>query len=127
MPKNQQTIMFVEDDADHQKLYKIVFEKAGYNLAQVFQGKETVAKARIVEPDLILLDILMNDTNGIDVLKELKADPELKKIPVIIFTNYSREETLKEALKIGAAEIVFKTDVVPKELVALVQKKYLKS
>lgn len=126
MPKKMHTILFIEDDTDHQKLYSLVFEKAGYRFVQVFEGKKALAAAQAEKPDLILLDILMNDINGIEVLKILKADQAVKKIPVIIFTNYSREETLKQALSLGARDIIFKTDVVPRELVELVKTKYLK-
>lgn len=125
MPKDQKTILFVEDESEHQKIYRLVFERAGYRFVQVFEGLKAFETVRQEQPDLILLDILLNDINGIEILRKLKKDKILAKIPVIIFTNYKQEATLKEALKLGALDIVFKTDVIPREMVEAVRTKYL--
>lgn len=125
MPKEKKTILFVEDDKDHQKLYSLVFRRAGYKFIQVTEGKKALEIAKKEKPDLILLDILMNDINGIEVLKQFKKDKELAEIPVIIVTNYNQEDTLKEAIALGALDIIFKTDVIPRQVVDLVENTYL--
>jgi CheY-like chemotaxis protein len=125
MSNIKKTILLIEDDPDQQKMYSLVFTKKGYKFLQALGGVEGVEMAQREKPALILLDILMNGINGIETLELLKKDDIIKDIPVIILTNYTREETLKKALALGAKEIIVKTDIVPHELVKLIQNKYL--
>jgi len=125
MEKIPKTILLVEDDRDQQRMYGIVLKKAGFRVSQALDGKGALAQAKQEKPNLIILDILMGGMNGIELLKRLKADNKFKDIPIIILTNYTKEETLMQAKKLGAQEIIIKTDVVPHELARLVRKKYL--
>ena len=125
MPKKRKTILFIEDDPDQQKMYRFTLRKAGYRFVQASSGEAGLKAANVEKPDLILLDILMNGMSGIETLRQLKKSPETKHIPVVIFTNYTKEEALQEVLALGAAEVIIKTDVVPKDVVDKIEAKYL--
>ena len=70
---------------------------------------------------MVLLDIKLPDVDGFEVLKKLKADPQTKSIPVIVFTNIQRTGNLEKSRKLGALEFVLKTSVLPKEMAAKVK------
>lgn len=115
MPKAK--ILFIEDDPDQIYLYETKFRLEGYNFISAINGTEGLKKAVQEKPHLILLDILLYEENGIDVLKKLKQNKKTKDIPVIVFTNFDKEEINKQALALGALDYVIKSKVVPLEIV----------
>jgi len=115
-------ILFIEDDPDQIFLYSTKFKLEGCNFISAKDGEEGLKMAENEKPNLILLDILLGDENGIDVLTKLKQNSKTKNIPVIVFTNFAKEETVKQALALGAVEYVIKAKVVPSEIVKKVKK-----
>jgi len=115
MPKAK--ILFIEDDPDQIYLYETKFRLEGYNLISAVNGTEGLKIAEIEKPELILLDIRLFDEDGIIVLKKLKKNVKTNNIPVIVFTNFDKEETVKQALKLGALDYVIKSKVVPSDIV----------
>ena len=83
---------------------------AGYDAEQAFDGEEAVSKAKEVNPDLILLDIMMPKLDGISVLWELKANPNTAKIPVVVLTNIGDVETISKIVEAGAVDYLLKSD-----------------
>ena len=73
-----------------------------------------------------MLDILMPQTDGYEMLKKVKDGPKTKKIPVVIFSNLSQREEIEKGLKLGAKDFIIKTSVTPSEMVSRV-KEYLRS
>ena len=73
--------------------------------------------AKKEKPDLILLDILLGEENGISFLKKQKEDKEISKIPVVAFSNYDNLQAKKEAQNFGVKEYLIKTNFTPKEFV----------
>ena len=112
--------MFIEDDADQIFLYATKFKLEGYNFISSTDGTKGVKMAEKEKPDLILLDILLADENGLDVLKNLKTNKKIQNIPVIVFTNFDKEETIKQAIFLGALDYIIKSKVVPSEIVKMV-------
>lgn len=115
MPKAK--ILFIEDDPEQIFLYTTKFKLEGYNFISAKDGTEGLKLAEKENPDLILLDILLTDENGIDILKKLKINKKTKNIPVIIFTNYTKGETIEQAKAFGAVDYIIKSKVVPSEIV----------
>jgi two-component system, cell cycle response regulator DivK len=115
-------ILIVEDDELVVKAYKRKLELAKYEIEIAVNGIEGLEMARQLKPDLILLDILMPQLNGIEVLKRIKADPELKAIPVIVLTNVASSENTRECLRAGCASYINKSSTIPSELVKEVEK-----
>lgn len=118
-------ILIVEDDGFLSKMYAKKFQIAGFEVEVAHDGVEGFAKAKSFKPDLILMDILMPKQNGIETLDKLKADSELKSIPVIMATNLSTTDDAETAKKKGAVRYVVKSEVTPAEMVDIA-KPYLK-
>jgi len=83
MPKK---ILIVDDDPDLVEAVTMILESKNYEVAAAYGGIEGLQKARTENPDLIVLDVMMPDKDGYVVCKELKADPELSNIPILLLT-----------------------------------------
>jgi two-component system alkaline phosphatase synthesis response regulator PhoP len=79
-------VLLVDDDVDFCEAAKLLLDSKGYNVVLAHDGKEGLEKVRAENPDLVILDVMMPEMNGYDVCVVLKADEELKKIPVILLT-----------------------------------------
>lgn len=110
-------ILLIDDDEALLTLFSSVFKKNGFDTVTANTGKSGIDKAKSEKADLILLDQILPDIPGVDVLKTLKTDPITKNIPVIALSNFSQEELVKEALNNGAKDYVFKYQVEPLDLV----------
>ncbi len=82
-------ILIVDDDVDFAESVKTILEAKPYNVIVATQGDEGLQKARNENPDLILLDVIMPVKDGFTAAEQLKKDPELSKIPVIMLTAFS--------------------------------------
>jgi CheY-like chemotaxis protein len=119
-------VLLVDDDPMIVRMYSRKLEHGGYKVNLAFNGEEGVASAKKDKPDIILLDIMMPKMNGIEALKKLKADAELKDVPVLILTNLGdRPEDVEKAKKIGALEYLVKANIQLEDLMSVI-KKYLK-
>ena len=83
MPKK---ILIVDDDPDLVEAVTMILESKKYDVAAAYGGLEGLEKAKTEKPDLIVLDVMMPDKDGYAVCKEMKADPQLKKIPILLLT-----------------------------------------
>ncbi|MHC0054423.1 diguanylate cyclase [Actibacterium sp. D379-3] len=101
-------ILVVDDVATNRIVMKVRLAEACYEVLQADGGRMALDLARRERPDLILLDVLMDDMNGIDVCRELKSDPETAGIPIIIVTATRRTEEKMRALQAGADEFLSK-------------------
>ena len=79
-------ILVVDDDPDLVEATSIILKTMKYDVSAAYGGVEGLEKARNEKPDLIVLDVMMPDKDGYAVCKELKADPELSGIPVLLLT-----------------------------------------
>ncbi len=79
-------VLLVDDDVDFCEATKLLLESKGCEVVLAYDGKEGLEKTRAERPDLVILDVMMPEMNGYDVCVVLKADQELKKIPVILLT-----------------------------------------
>ncbi len=96
MPK---TILIVEDNDLNMKLFNDLLQAHGYNTLQTMDGRDVMKLAHEHNPDLILMDIQLPEISGLEVTKMLKADDDLKKIPVIAVTAFAMkgdEEKIRE-------------------------------
>jgi CheY-like chemotaxis protein len=122
-------ILLVDDDADFVESTKIVLESKPYEVVVAVNGDEGLRKAREENPDLILLDIIMPVEDGFTAAEQLKEDPKLARIPVLMLTSYSSKgaETSiprSRGFELEAEDYIDKP-VSPKDLLAIVEK-YLK-
>ena len=86
MGKAKKKILIVDDDPDLVEAVTMILESKNYEVAAAYGGIEGLQKSKTENPDLIVLDVMMPDKDGYVVCKELKADPNLSKIPVLLLT-----------------------------------------
>ena len=84
-------ILIVDDDKDFVEATTMVLESKPYEVVVAYNGDDGLAKARKEKPDLIILDIIMPVKDGFKAAEQLKKDPDLKKIPVIMLTSFSEK------------------------------------
>ena len=114
-------ILIVDDDETLSAVFSTTFKKNGFDTILAPNGKTGIDKAKTEKIDLILLDQILPDISGNEILKVLKLDPTTQNIPVIILSNFSQEELVKEAINNGAKDYVFKYQVEPLDLVTKVK------
>ena len=114
-------ILVVEDDALISRMYQKVFESEGYEVFMAVDGQIGLDLARTKKPTIILLDIMMPKLNGLQMLQQLKADPDIAKIPVIVLTNLSGAQDAERALELGAVRYIVKSEHKPKEVFDIVK------
>jgi len=115
-------ILIAEDDKFLVKVYTTKLAKEGFQVEVASNGEEALKLAREKNPDLIFCDLMMPIKDGFEVLKELKADPKLKKIKIVILSNLSQEEDKKRVMDLGAEEYIVKANVPFSEVIALAKK-----
>ena len=107
MPQTK-TILIVEDEADIRNFASRVLELEGYNVLQAEAGDKGLQLAREKECALVLLDLMLPDPDGWSVLAEMKSEPALSAIPVIVFTASAGVAEQDRVLKMGAADYLAK-------------------
>lgn len=121
------TILLVEDDPSLINIYSITFTHENFAIEVAHNGKECLQKVKTIMPDLILLDIMMPEMNGIQALEKLKADAETKDIPVLVLSNIAESTHEMRALKLGAQQYLIKSQYLPMDIVTLVKDTLLKN
>lgn len=119
-------VLLVDDDKDFVEATKMVLESKPYEVLVAYNGDEGLAKARKEKPDLIILDVIMPVKDGFTAAEQLKKDPELKKIPVIMLTSFAQKvgETslsMSQGLMLDTEDYVDKP-ISPEELLKRVEK-----
>lgn len=111
------TILLIEDDSVLCEMYRLKFLVAGIQLAVAAGGYAGLDQAKKAHPELILLDLKMDDLDGFEVLKRLKADPALATIPVFLLTNMGEKDNADEGRRLGAEEYILKSRTLPQDIV----------
>jgi DNA-binding response OmpR family regulator len=117
-------ILIVEDDEHISKVYEIKLAKEGFTTSLARDGEEAVAKIIAEKPALVLLDLMLPKKDGFGVLTDMKNDPALASIPVIVLSNLGQQADQDRALSLGAREFLVKVDYPIQEVVDKV-KQYL--
>ncbi len=110
-------ILIADDDITLMDMYKLRLEAEDYEVITAVDGEEAIAEIRKEKPDMVLLDIMMPKINGLDVLAELKKDPQFKAMPVIMLTALIQDVTKVKSLMSGADDYLMKSEVMPGEVI----------
>lgn len=105
---NPSSILIVDDEPDNFDVIETLLSVQGYHLYYASNGQEALSILDTVNPDLILLDVMMPGLNGIDVCKKIKADLQWKAVPIIMVTALSSKEDLALCLEAGADDFISK-------------------
>ncbi|HVT95784.1 MAG TPA: response regulator transcription factor [Bryobacteraceae bacterium] len=116
-------IVLIEDDSDLYALLKYNLEKEGFGLAGAQTGKGAIDLCRRERPDLIILDIMLPDSDGLDICKGIRAHPDLAHIPVIFLTARASEADRIIGLELGANDYIVKPFFI-RELIARVKTQF---
>ncbi len=103
-------ILIVEDDEFLRSLTAKRLEKEGYTVAVAVDGESALVTAAQEKPNLIFLDLLLPGLDGFEVLGKLKANAELKGVPVVVFSNLGQKEDIERAKQLGADEFLIKAN-----------------
>lgn len=114
------SILIIEDDAALREMYATKFEKENFSVTTAVDGQEGVERMRSIKPQIVLLDLIMSKVSGFDVLKMVKDDPVLNKIPILVLTNIFAdvEDLLKNW---GVTDFILKANTTPDEVVKKVK------
>ena len=106
--RSRPIVLMVEDDEFTHQLVAVTLD--GQDIELVFESDGAVALERIraVRPDLVLMDVMLPGRDGVELTQEMKADPELASIPVVMVTGEARREILMRSMEAGAADFIVK-------------------
>ncbi len=114
-------VLVIEDERMLTEMYATKFLMEGFEVDKAFDGAEGLQKARTAKADIILLDIIMPKLDGFAVLKELRADADFKKTPIILLTNLGQEDDIEKGKKLGATDYFVKANHTPTDVVQKVR------
>jgi twitching motility two-component system response regulator PilH len=105
---NRGTILVVDDSPTEQHVLRNILEKAGFHVETALDGREGIALAKRLHPDLILMDVVMPVLNGFQATRQLRDDQETADIPVIMVTTKDQETDKSWGLRQGAEAYLVK-------------------
>lgn len=118
MPK----IAIIEDDQAISQMYRFKFEAEGFTVETAENGKRGLALAETMRPDIILLDLMMPEMTGDQMLEKMRKTDWGKDIKVIVLTNVGEQELPDNVKQLGVGGIILKADMTPSQVAALVKK-----
>lgn len=118
MPK----IAIVEDDQTISQMYRLKFEAEGYEVETAENGLLGLALAEKMKPDIILLDLMMPEMTGDEMLAKLRKTPWGKDIKVVVLTNMGEQEVPTSMKTLGVSAVILKADMTPRQVSDLVTK-----
>ena len=114
-------ILLIEDDGLMSRMYGRLFTLEGYDVEIASDGEAGFVKAKEFQPDLILLDVMMPRMNGLELIQKLKEDERTRNIIVALLTNLGIQEKLDEAMRLGAAACITKSNHSTEEVIEIVE------
>lgn len=120
--KNQKKlIIIVENEEQYSRVAALKLTIEGYEVKQVTNSKDFFKEAKKQSPDLVFMDLILENESGFDILQKIKKDLKLKKIKVIVYSSLSQEDDKKKAISLGAEDYMIKSEVTLQELVKKVK------
>jgi two-component system, cell cycle response regulator DivK len=113
-------ILVVEDQEDNRRILRDLLTNAGFEMFEAENGEEAIASAQASRPDLILMDIQLPILDGYEATRRIKADPDLKSIPIIVVTSYALSGDEEKARSAGCDDYVAKP-FSPRQLLAKIK------
>ena len=114
---HNRSILIVDDDEIISSIYRSKFEKGGFDVEVARDGQSGFYRIHELRPTVVLLDLMLPQMNGIDVLKKIKAQKRFQHTPVFVFTNGYLSETAHEAAEMGADKVFNKASATPQQII----------
>jgi DNA-binding response OmpR family regulator len=118
MPK----VAIIEDDQAISQMYRFKFEAEGYDVQTAENGILGLQLAESMKPDIILLDLMMPEMTGDQMLTQMRQTPWGKDIKVIILTNMGEQEIPDAVKQLGVSDVILKADMTPRQVAELVKR-----
>jgi len=115
-------ILLVEDDPFLVDIYTTKFKEMGFVIEVAQDGNQVMRKITEKKIDLVLLDIVLPHIDGWEILKNIKEDPKLKDLKVVILSNLGQQSEIDKAFSMGAAKYLIKAHYTPSEVVEEIKK-----
>jgi DNA-binding response OmpR family regulator len=115
--KKKILIALVEDDQLIAEMYSTKFKKEGFEIQHAVDGAAGLELVKKINPDIVLLDIIMPRMDGFQVLQQLRSEITFKETPVIMLTNLGQEEDVQKGRQLGATGYFIKTNFTPAAIV----------
>jgi DNA-binding response OmpR family regulator len=119
--RKNKKILVVDDEPGVVEIVRVNLEWEGYDICEAFDGQEGWDKVRSEKPDLVILDVMMPQMSGLELLERIEADPHISGVPVIVLTVRANDMDVIQALEKGAVEYLTKP-FDPLNLVRMVKK-----
>lgn len=116
-------IAIIEDDTTISQMYRMKFEVEGWEVQTAENGKVGLDLIAAFKPDIVLLDLMMPEMNGDEMLKELRATDYGKELKVIILTNMGEQEAPAVLKELSVDSFIVKAEMTPKQVAEFVQKR----
>lgn len=110
-------IALIEDEESLRSLYLKAFQEAGVTLDGFASGEEGLAAVKQNAYDLVLLDIMLPGIDGLEVLKEIRQDINIKTTPVVLLTNLGQDVVIKQAFELGVSGYFIKSSISTREII----------
>jgi len=121
-----QKIAIVEDDATISQMYRMKFESEGYEVEVANGGTTGFELVKDTNPDIVLLDLMMPDMNGDEMLAKMREEPWGKHVKVIILTNMGEQEAPPSLKGLGVLDFIVKAEMTPRQVAEIVKQKLAK-
>lgn len=115
-------ILLVEDDPFLIDIYRDKLEESGYEVDVSDDGNKVLGKIKEIIPDLVLLDIILPNVDGWEILRSIRNNPETKDLKVIILSNLGQKEEVEKGVDLGATQYLIKAHFTPSEVVKEIEK-----
>lgn len=122
MPKKgKNKVLIIEDDSYISDMYRLKLESEGFDVKVAPDGQKGLEQLMREKPDLVLLDVVMPKMDGFSVLQNIKEDPEVQDVPVVLLTNLGQKDSVEKGIKLGALDYIIKAHFTPFEVVEKVK------
>jgi len=125
----KKTILLIEDDLPTIDVYETAFKQAKFEIETISWGQDAVKRVKEIQegkagkPDIVLLDLILPDMNGLQVLEEIRKQEKTKNLPVFILTNYTSQELAKMGYDLVIEKYLTKTEYPPSQLVKVIKER----
>ena len=126
MSRKKETSLVIDDSDEARRGYCDILVHEGYKVLEAQDGREALNIMKDQSPNLVLLDLLLPEMSGVDVLRQIKADPRTKDIPVIVLSALNGQSHIQRILESGAVDYIVKLSHPSKEIISKIRK-YLTS
>ncbi|MGI0134768.1 MAG: response regulator transcription factor [Candidatus Micrarchaeaceae archaeon] len=114
-------IAIIEDDQAISQMYRFKFEAEGYEVETAENGKLGLQLAEFMKPDIILLDLMMPEMNGDEMLEKMRTKTWGKNIKVVVLTNKGEQEIPDKVRELNVNAVILKADMTPRQVAELVK------